>query len=259
MMCQSNPEKFLNNRLWNLSNCKERRKKIILHGNFLLDFIWISCRPSMLYFWIKNHRIIGKGVFSRSEPLFFTPNPCYNSLGKVGRERRVSEKFKCHYSDSECLQINFLEISAFLKETIIFTQFKSDLKILKKFILKLDLEFYFNFLPIKILQHKSLELKSGIKFSGNFLIYKKTKTFNLHDHSKCVLFIEDLNYKRITCIYCNNSNLQLLDIQNRVRLNAQVSKFNVFFFGKYYLKVTNLETSRIFFKTEVNLSRFKIQ
>ena len=258
MICGSNLNKALKIRLWKASNCKEGKKKIILHGIFLLDSILIGCRPSILYFWIKNQKLAGKGIFSRSEPLFFIPNPCYNSLGKVGRKRRISEKFKFNYPTPEYLQINFLEISPFLKKTIIFTQFKTDINFLKKFILKFDLDYFFSFSPIRILLNKFLELRSGIKFSGNFLIYKKTKTFNLHDHSGCVLFFEDLYNKKITCVYCNNANFQLLDVQNRVRLNSQVSKFNVFFFGKYYLKITNFENSKIFVKNEVNLSRFVI-
>jgi len=257
MICEAKRTKILKSRLWKLSKCGETKKKIILHGIFVLEFLWIVCRPSVLYLWIKSHRIIGKGVFSRSEPLFLIPNPCYNSLGKVGRERRILKKAKIFHPCSEYLQVNFLELKHTSKKGI-FTQFEPVFKLIEDIIFKIDIEFFFNFLTFGSVLGKSLELKSGVKFSGNFLIYKKTKTYNFHDHSRCVLSTENSNYKKLSCVYCDNSNFQLFDIQNRIRLSTQVSKFNVFFFGGCYYKTSGFGKYKVFTKTELNLNRFFI-
>jgi tRNA splicing endonuclease len=256
MISKKNQKNFFRVRLWKLSSCKETMKKIITHGIFLYNFILMSCKSSSVFLWIKNKRAIGKGVFSRSEPLFFSPNPCFNSLGKAGREKKILKQIPLENFFSEYLQISFFEFANCMRTNNIFTQVKSDFFKLKKYILKTEVKFYPMFSQFNNLTSKILDLKSGIKFSGNFLIYKKKKGFNFHIHSKAILFNEDLISGKIGCIFCHNFEFQLLDIQNRTRLSAQVSKFNVFSFEKDYYKLVYYKKMEKNLKNEIGIHRF---
>lgn len=244
-------------RLWKFSTAKESRKKIIPHGIFIFDFLWIDCKPAFIYLWIKNSRISGKGIFSRSEPLFFCPNPCYDSLGKASREKTVFRKNQNRCPFVESLQLDYLEILYYWNKIYIYNQTKLTLLSSVKVFSLLNSNFLSLFFQFKNLISKSLDLKSGIKFSGDFLIYKKKKkSFNFHNHSKAVFFMEDLNSKKRTCIYCHNSTIQLMDIQNRTRLGTQVSKFNVFSFIEPYYKTYFDKKSEDMIKREININRF---
>ena len=250
--------KFYPARFWKFTVSKESKKKILAHGIFLLHFIWIKCNPSFIFLWLKNNRIVGKGVLSRSEPLFFCPNPCFNSLGVAGRTNIITKKTISTNSISENLQVNFLEFLHCLDMVKIFTQFEYEPFKFEKMILKLDFEFFFFFLQFRKFIFKLIDLRSGIKFSGDFLIYKKKKTFNFHDHSKAIFFSENFNSKKINCIYCHNCDIHLLDIQNRTRLANQVSKFNIFSLKKTYYKLLTNKKVENFGLGEIILKRFRL-
>lgn len=255
MICMKYKKKNFNPRLWKLSSSKELKKKNFPHGRFISDYIWINCKFSFVYLWLNSSRMIGKGIFSRSEPLFLSPNPCYNSLGKAGRERKSLKKTLINHEISENLQISLLEFLFHSKKLNIFTQLELSAQLFKSIILKLDVSFFSIFLYFRNLILRFQDLKSGLKFSGNFLIYKK-KNFNFHTHSKVVLTNEEISTRENTCIYCQNFGIQLLDIQNRTRLGAQVSKINLFSFGEFYWKTFFLKNYENFIKREIILNRY---
>jgi len=122
----------------------------------------------------------------------------------------------------------------------------------------LDLNFFSIFLQFRDLIFRLLDLRSGIKFSGNFLIYKKKKLLDFHDHSKGILSNEIRNYKNISCIFCHNYDIHLMDLQNRTRLANQVSKFSVFFFDDFYAKLNKIKKLEGFFSREIGINRFII-
>ena len=142
MLFKKVPLRYLNIRSWKLSVSNESKKKIIPHGIFLFNFLWIDCKSSYLYLWLNNNRLIGKGVFSRSEPLFLSPNPCYNSVGKAGREKIKFKKNKINYLVSETLQVGILELLYYSKKICIYNQIKIDRFSIKSIISKLDLNFF---------------------------------------------------------------------------------------------------------------------
>jgi|AntRauMFilla1563_2_1112583.scaffolds.fasta_scaffold02176_5 tRNA splicing endonuclease len=260
MICKRLQNKYLIVKIWKFSSFKESRKKLFPHGIFINDFIWLECKSSFIYLWLKSGRTIGKGIFSRSEPLFVSPNPCYNSLGKAGRKRASSKKNLSYCVILEDLQVNLFEFLYHSNKINIFTQFESSLNTLKTVTIKLDLDFFFIFFHFRNLITKLLDLKSGIKFSGNFLIYrKKKKTFNFHNHSKGLVTNENLSFQKTVCVFCQNFGIQFLDIQNRTRLCAQVSKFNVFCIGTFYLKTFFFKKIEDFIKNEVNVTRYIIK
>ena len=175
MICIKWNNRFLNKRLWKLSVAKESQKKNKPHGIFLADFFWIKCKPSFMYLWINSGRMIGKGVFSRSEPLLISPNPCYNSLGKAGRDRIISGKIRFNYAISENLQVTLLELLFFSNKFEILTQLELNMMVFKTIIQKISIGIFPLFLQYRNFLLRLLDLKSGLKFSGNFLIYKKKK------------------------------------------------------------------------------------
>lgn len=68
------------------------------------------------------------------------------------------------------------------------------------------------------------KLKSGIKFGGNFLIYKYNFRIS-HNHSKFILRNSNENFFNEVCKICNyNINLKFEKFQNESRLANQVSK-----------------------------------
>jgi len=150
MICKKLNCKYLLNKVWKLSSVKESKRRLVPHGIFINDFIWIECKPSFIYLWVKEGRAIGKGVFSRSEPLFLSPNPCYNSLGKAGRIRVISKKNLPYCLILEILQINLFEFLYQSSKIQIYTQFQSNLKTLKTLIIKLNLDFFFYFYNLEI-------------------------------------------------------------------------------------------------------------
>jgi hypothetical protein len=258
MLFKKVPLRYLNIRSWKLSVSNESKKKIIPHGIFLFNFLWIDCKSSYLYLWLNNNRLIGKGVFSRSEPLFLSPNPCYNSVGKAGREKIKFKKNKINYLVSETLQVGILELLYYSKKICIYNQIKIDRFSIKSIISKLDLNFFSIFLQFRDLIFRLLDLRSGIKFSGNFLIYKKKKLLDFHDHSKGILSNEIRSYKNISCIFCHNYDIHLMDLQNRTRLATQVSKFSIFSFDDFYSKLNKIKKLGSFFNREIGIKRFII-
>lgn len=258
MLFKKIPLHFFNMRSWKLSVSMESKKKIIPHGIFLLNFFWIYCQPSYLYLWLNNIRLIGKGVFSRSEPLFLSPNPCYNSVGKASREKIKLKKNKINYLVSEPLQVSMLELLYYSKRICIYNQLKIDRFSIKGIISKLNLNFVPLFLQFRNLIFRLLDLRSGIKFSGNFLIYKKKKILDFHDHSKGILSNEIRNYKNMSCIFCHNYDIHLMDLQNRTRLATQVSKFSIFYFDDLYWKLNKIKKLEGFFNREIGINRFYI-
>ena len=258
MMIKKNVLKPHNIRSWKLSISNESRKKIIPHGIFLFNFLWIDCKSTFLYLWLNNGRLTGKGIFSRSEPLFLSPNPCYNSIGKAGREGVKFKNNKINSLDFENLQISFLEFLYCSEKILIYNQIRMNRFSLKSIILKLGLNFYCTFLDFRNLIIRSLDLRSGIKFSGDFLVYKKKKLLDFHDHSNCILLNEIDRWKIFSCIFCQNFNISLMDLQNRTRLATQVSKYSLFLFEDFYLKTIKIKKLENIFKREIGINRFLI-
>ena len=258
MIIKKSALKLHNTRSWKLYVSNESRKKIVPHGILLFNFLWIRCKPSFLYLWLNNRRLTGKGIFSRSEPLFLSPNPCYNSIGKAGREGVKFKNNKINFLDFENLQISFLEFLYCSEKIPIYNQIKMNRFSLKSIILKLGLNFLCTFLDFRNLIIRSLDLRSGIKFSGDFLVYKKKKLLDFHDHSKGILSNESERWKNFSCIFCQNFNISLMDLQNRTRLATQVSKFSVFLFEDFYSKTTKIRKLENIFKREIGINRFFI-
>ncbi len=171
----------------------------------------------------------GKGIFSRSEPLFSNPNPCFNSVGRATRENFL---FKINTKKSwlwEIIKLNFLDSFFLIKKKIIkFSGYKNK-KIIKKVFSKINPFFLFVYEIIKKYKINNFNLKSGIKYGGNHLVYQKKNENDLHSHSIGILHIENSVFYENFCKICSLENYkEWKNVQNRVRLAQQVSK-KIFF------------------------------
>ncbi|CAC27026.1 hypothetical protein [Guillardia theta] len=85
-------------------------------------------------------------------------------------------------------------------------------------------EFIWNYFLYRKFNLMNSNLKSGIKFGGNFLIYKYESRI-LHNHSKFILRNSNENFFNEVCKICNyNINQKVEKFQNESRLANQVSK-----------------------------------
>ena len=102
-------------RKWNYINSRESTKSIVIHGKNMVDNIWVKCRSSMYKLWNNKIGKFGKGNLSRSEAFYGIPNPCFDSVGRAGRENKLSQNILTKGWEFENLHLNLLEIFYLLK------------------------------------------------------------------------------------------------------------------------------------------------
>mmetsp|Transcript_48814 Transcript_48814/g.97730 ORF Transcript_48814/g.97730 Transcript_48814/m.97730 type:complete len:254 (-) Transcript_48814:1051-1812(-) len=226
-------------RYWLFSTTKESSNSKKTHSIFLGHSSFLNCRKSFYDLWGNNSKGFGKGSLSRSEPLFSHPNPCFNSIGRASRERDYKrEKSECKYR-IETLKICDSETFYLLKKNIL--EFQENFKKLKiwRFLKKENPIFLWKYILFKKYREKNFSLRSGSKFGGDFLVYKRNGLLDYHTHSLGVLFLLIFSLIEKKCFKCYpNFHMEWEDIQNRTRLIQQVSKFFICFtFGKVIKKI----------------------
>nr|UXY87156.1 26S proteasome AAA-ATPase subunit [Cryptomonas sp.] len=223
-------------RKWNHIHSRESLKSIKTHGQFLGNFIWISCRSSIYILWKYKIGKLGKGNLSRWEPFYFSPNPCFNSIGRAGRENRAHKNILDNGWEYESLQLNLVETSFLLKcEKLKIISVKNS-EYANKIFSKIDSKFNWNLIIFKKYLFSELLLRSGAKYGGNFVLYKNENIKEFHSHSKAIATVEIPWLIENSCIKCmRNGHLNFLIVQNKTRLAQQVSKIIIYisFFLKY--------------------------
>jgi tRNA splicing endonuclease len=244
-------------RKWNYKNSRESKKSIKIHGKFIGNFVWIFCKSSIYKLWNNKFGKFGKGNLSRSEPFFGNPNPCFDSVGRAGRENKFNRNILTKGWEYESLQLNLLELLFLIKIQKIKISTINKFEVLCKILVAIDCNFYWNFIVYNRYKKSGWSLKSGIKYGGNFIAYKSENFFFTHRHSKAILllYIPWLSEKFCTkCIKKYYSNFH--HIQNKTRLAQQVSKHIIYL--SFSLKVNCLENifSKQFIFTEIGINRW---
>ena len=204
---------------------RESIRETKIHGKFFLGAIYLNCRISV--YFLRVHRLtgFGKGSLSRSEPLFCHPNPSFNSIGRAARESsisRISSDFPWNF---EFLKINLTESFFLFENKILKIKGKFKKKKLKIILKKLNPLFFLNYKIFERYRKTLAFLKSGIKYGGQSIIYFGNLYFSNHNHSKCVLLIENMDVKEYSCQRCSlRSNADWNIFQSKIRLAQQVSK-----------------------------------
>ena len=215
-------------RKWRYINSRESKKSARIHGKFIGDNIWVICKSAIYLLWNNKIGKFGKGNLSRSEPFFGNPNPCFDSLGRAGRENKFNRNILTKGWEFENLQLNSLEMFYLLKIKKFEFFFKKNINLLNKLLLALNCSFYWNFVIFERFKTLGWFFKSGIKYGGNFTSYKreKNKYFRVHNHSKAIISFQISSFLENNCIKCSNKcSLIYLNIQNKTRYSI----FSFFF------------------------------
>nr|UXY86731.1 tRNA-splicing endonuclease subunit Sen2 [Cryptomonas paramecium] len=224
-------------RRWNFKYNRESKKKIKFHGKFINNFGWISCRFSI--FFISNNTLgnHGKGTLSRSQASYSNSNPCFNSIGKAGREKKSIKNIFTKGWIFENFQLDLTEMLFLIKKK----QFKSFCIFSPKYTIKIftakKCTFYWKLFMLDKYQIFGWFLKSGIKYGGNFAVYKNKYQFHGHFHSKLISFVENLWLLENNCTKCTKKCYSfLLNKQTNTRLSQQVSKYFTYSYSLPYKK-----------------------
>jgi hypothetical protein len=203
--------------------------KSLAHGKIFYNFFYLTCRFS--FYLLKGFKIngFGKGVLSRSEPLFYHPNPCFNSIGRGARENflfKIKKKKNWLY---ELIKLNFIECFFLFKKKIIKLNGILKKKHIEKILFKINPYFFWIFKIFKKFKKNYFNFKSGIKYGGNHLIYQKKCENDFHQHSSSIIYIGNSHLTEKFCKICSFENIEdWKNFQNRVRLGQHVSKKIIF-------------------------------
>jgi len=224
-------------RKWNFKYNRESKKKIKFHGKFLNNFGWVSCRFSI--FFISNNTFgnYGKGNLSRSQASYSNLNSCFNSIGKAGRERKSIKNIFTKGWMFENFQLDLTEMFFLLKKK----QFKSfcifNVKYTSKIFVAKKYIFHWNFFMLDKYQTFGWFLKSGMKYGGQFTVYKNKHQFHCHFHSRLISFVENLWLLENNCTKCIEQNYSFFfSKQTNTRLSQQVSKYFNYSYSLPYKK-----------------------
>jgi hypothetical protein len=229
-------------RKWNYINSRESKKSTKIHGKSMIDNVWIKCRTSIFKLWDNKIGKFGKGNLSRSEPFYGNPNPCFDSVGRAGRENKLSLSILSKGWYFESLQLNLVEIFYLLKIKKFKFLPKNGINVLGKVLNALNCQLYWNFVIFERYKKLGWQLKSGVKYGGNFISYYKEKENcnRIHNHSKSVILLKIPILLEMFCTKCSKKiPLTFLNIQNKTRLGQQVSKnivYIYFFLKKNFVK-----------------------
>mmetsp|Transcript_55914 Transcript_55914/g.114270 ORF Transcript_55914/g.114270 Transcript_55914/m.114270 type:complete len:261 (-) Transcript_55914:4284-5066(-) len=212
-------------RFWNFITVKESKVSKKPHGFFIGFSFFINCKNSSYLLWDYKQERFGKGNLSRSEPLFFHPNPSFNSIGRASRERKLSKQIHNNRWELESLQLNIIEGIFLSRKNFFLIQnfpFENDFW---NSVMKIEPMFFWKFSLFENFRKKFFFLRSGAKFGGNYLVYKKNKFFKIHAHSSAIYFFIVLGLKAKICTKCRYIlDLDWEYIQSKARLAQQVSK-----------------------------------
>jgi tRNA splicing endonuclease len=244
-------------RKWNYKNSRESKKGIKIHGKFIGNFVWILCRISM--YKLLNNKLgkFGKGNLSRSEPFFGNPNPCFDSVGRAGRENKFNRIVLVKGWEYENLQLNLLELLFLVKFQKIKISTMNKFRVLGKILAAIDCNFYWNYIVYDRYKKSGWSLKSGIKYGGNFIAYKSENFFFMHTHSKAIILLHIPWLSEKFCIKCIKKCFSsFINIQNKTRLAQQVSKHLIYlsFFLKKKILKKNFYKKFVF--TELGIDRW---
>nr|UXY87645.1 26S proteasome AAA-ATPase subunit [Cryptomonas curvata] len=246
-------------RKWNYINSRESEKSTQIHGRSMVENTWIICRSSMFKLWNNKIGKFGKGNLSRSEPFYGNPNPCFDSVGKAGRENKLSHSILLRGWEFENLHLNLVEIFYLLKIKKFKISPKNNTIMFNRFSNALNYKFYWNFIIYERYKKLGWQLKSGIKYGGNFISYKKKKDNlnRIHNHSKSVTLLQIPCLYEIFCTKCSKKlPLIFLNIQNKTRLGQQVSKNILYLFFFLKKKFTKKKLYRKWIFTEIGIDRW---
>ncbi|AFP65255.1 tRNA-splicing endonuclease subunit Sen2 (nucleomorph) [Chroomonas mesostigmatica CCMP1168] len=224
-----------NARFWISLLNRDNFSQLFIHGKIFHNFIGLVCRSSS--YLLRIHKLfgLGKGITSRSEPLYYNPNPCFNSIGRAGRECVFYFQTNDIKSERELSEMNLRESFYLKKNKILDIHGFSYTKKILTFFSKLDSEFFLNYLILKKNRNKKFFIRTGIKYGGSHVVYSARKNFSSHLHSKSVLILENFYFLEEFCKNCLFVRIaDSKNLQNKIRLAQQVSKkINmIFFFAK---------------------------